>query len=392
MKSLSKKLGVDTSKAGVRKIFMGIIDNEYPGAFVNIVSDPFNPDRVLTLHCDGDGSKTIVRWLHYHENSDPTIFRGIADDSLSMNTGDIAAAGFVDNVMVANILNIGLGGKIKTEIMQEIALRAVELRNLYDQFGISFKFMGGETADLPNQIRSSVSDTAVFASALRSDVIKGNVCAGDIIFGFPSDNQAAWETTPNFGGGSNGLTAMASILLSSDYNKKYRHLRGKSHFFRGRYQINDHHAALQASIGEAMLSPTRQWALVIKALINNLKDSGSLEFLHGITMNTGGGATKIGHLGAGGILYIKNMPQPLPPLFNIIQQESAESWRNMYQTFNCGIGLDIVGSDHPLFIEAVKKTAVDVQLPVYRIGQCQRNRGKCNRVVLNTAYGDFEYK
>ena len=108
-KSLYEKLGVDARKENVREIFDKVNDNEYPGAFVNIISDPYSKKRVLTMHQDGDGSKFVQRMLHYYESGDEDVFLGMVDDGLSMNTGDVAASGFVfEPWLISNVLNQGL--------------------------------------------------------------------------------------------------------------------------------------------------------------------------------------------------------------------------------------------------------------------------------------------
>jgi phosphoribosylaminoimidazole (AIR) synthetase len=145
------------------------------------------------------------------------------------------------------------------------------------------------------------------------------------------------------------------------------------------------------TVSEALLSPTRQWAIVIKKIMEELKKQNALEMLHGISMNTGGGATKIKNIGGGGFLYIKNMPYP-PALFQLIKNESFETWENMYQSFNCGIGIDVVGENNPVFDKALQKVSDDCTISVYKTGSAHRipDNGK-NEVVVKTVFGDFKY-
>ncbi|MFZ4648096.1 MAG: hypothetical protein ACOYMB_00485 [Patescibacteria group bacterium] len=391
--SMYEKLGVDPTKSSVKEIFHAIIDNEYPGAFVNIITDPFCPERVLTQHQDGDGSKFVQRVLHYFENNDPAVFAGMVDDALSMNTGDIAASGFVAGpILVTNVLNLNFPKEIKKIIMKVIALRMLELKEIYRGHGFDLRLLGGETADLPDQVRTGVFDIAVTAWANRSQLIKGNVESGDLIFGFPSDEQAAWETKSNSGIMSNGLTLARSSLMHSSYNKTYGHLKRGGDYYNGKFFYNDCSVPLGMSVGDALISPTRQWAIVIKEIISALEKEDALFMLHGISMNTGGGATKISNIGQGNILYIKNMPPP-PPLFRLIQCESNESWENMYQILNCGIGIDVVGKNHPVFKDALKEAALKCDLPLYQLGVCEKmpREPKNNQVLLSTPFGEFRY-
>lgn len=391
MSSQYEEMGVDPNKDSVREAFEKIINNEYPGAFVNIVTDPFDPTRAMTQHQDGDGSKFIQRLLHYYETGNANIFGGMVDDGMSMNTGDIAASGFVSGPwLMSDVLDVSLRADLKKTVMSAVARRFQEILSLYEDQGFQIKFLGGETADLPDQVLSGVFNVAITAWAPKSELVLGNTRAGDIIFGFQSDGQAEWEDQFNSGIMANGLTMARTVLMRTDYNQKYPHLKGCNPY-RGRHFSNYYPEELMGmSVGEALTSPTRQWAFVIKKLIDLLKEADALQFLHGISMNTGGGATKIRRVGVGGITYRKNMPSP-PPIFRLIQAESKEVWKNMYQSFNCGIGIDIVGEPDKVFLAAVEETAKLCQLQAPVLGECVDSLQPQNEVILRTPFGEFEY-
>ncbi|MFA5644618.1 MAG: hypothetical protein WC928_03805 [Patescibacteria group bacterium] len=388
-----KKLGVDPTKENVKEIFEKIIDNEYPTAFVNIITDPFNKSRVMTQHQDGDGSKFIQRLLHYYESGKEEVFDGMVDDALAMNSGDIASSGFVfEPWLITDVLNLNLESDLKEVVMKRIALRFLGLISLYKKYGFSIKFLGGETADLRDQVRSGVFDIAITAWARRKDLITGNVKPGDAIFGFSSDGQAVWEEEYNSGIMSNGLTLARSTLMKKSYNKKYLHLKREGAFYKGRFsykQTKIYPGIDTISIGNLLLSPTRQWPIVIKELITILKKKKAQSHLHGIVMNTGGGATKIKNIGKN-IHYFKTMPS-IPIFFRIIQEESQENWLNMFESFNCGIGLDIVGKDSPAFRDALEETSEKTKVDLYRLGQCLKSKKEKNEVSLETGYGNFNY-
>lgn len=388
-------LGVDPHKQNVREIFERVVDNEFPGAFVNIITDPNRYCQVMTQHQDGDGSKFVQRLLHYMKTSDRSIFNGMVDDALSMNTGDIAACGFVDGTyIITDVLNLNLPKEIKEIVMRAVGLRMSELKELYREHGIKIKFLGGETADLRDQVKSGVFDLTVTAWTDRTNIISGNVQDGDLIFGIPSDGQASWETEPNSGIMSNGLTLGRSCLLSRDYNFLYPQLKRDDVYYKGRYEFDARPKILGGiSVSEALLSPTRQWALVIKELINSLREANAINMLHGISMNTGGGATKIKNIGKGGIIYTKLMPPP-PPIFKLIKSESHETWENMFTSFNCGIGIDIIGEDNPVFIHALDSIKSKCGLPVIHLGSCiySNNADAKNSVQLITPHGTFNYE
>lgn len=386
--SLYQQLGVDAQKEGVKKAFKKIIDNEYPNAFVNIITDPYDPELVMTQHQDGDGSKFVQRLLHYRETGDASIFDGMVDDALSMNTGDIAASGFVfGHWLISDVLNVNLPTDLKNLVMKRVARRFAELKKLYQRHGFHLHFLGGETADLKDQVKSAVFDITVTAREKDENIITGNVEPGNMIFGFSSAGKAVWEKEENSGLMSNGLTLARSSLMCSSYNEKYPDLRrDNADFYKGDINLTVN-PALGVEISKKILSPTRQWAIVIRKLIEELKKREALHFLHGITMNTGGGATKIKNIGQG-IVYIKDMPTP-PEIFQLIQKKSGEDWKNMYETFNCGIGIDVVGEKRPAFIQAVEETAKKCQIWVHILGSCAKNDSRKNAVIIHSDYGVY---
>ncbi len=385
-----KQLGVDPAKSVVRKTFSQYIANDYPRAFVNIIINPHNPDQVFTMHMDGDGSKIVQRVLHYLETKDKTVFQGAVDDAISMNTGDIAASGFVEGKwLITDVININALNLPKDIIMQQIAKRFGSLFNIYNQYGFQdLYFLGGETADLPTQISSMVFDVGIQAETEKRNIIAGNVQPGDKIYGFASDGQAIWEEKENSGIMSNGVTLARIELMDKVYSQKYPFLSGKKSPYKGKYKIDDKPEILGGmTVSEAILSPTRQWAIVIKVIINELRKRNKLNLLHGISMNTGGGATKIGHIGQG-IIYRKNMPE-VSPIFQLVQKESGETWRNMFETFNCGVGIDVVGEDNPEFNEVMEIVSEQTGIRKYNLGACEENNSASNKIILETPYGIF---
>ena len=385
-----KELGVDPGKTNVRKVFTKHIANDYPDAFVNIVTDPENPESVFTMHMDGDGSKIVQRVLHYLETGDAAIFQGAVDDAISMNTGDIAASGFITGKwVVTDVININAMNIPKDIIMEQVARRFSELINIYKEKGFDmFYFLGGETADLPTQVSSMVFDVGIYARTEKKNIIAGNVKPGDKIYGFASDGRAVWEKEDNSGMMSNGVTLARVDLMHQKYAEKYPFLNNKECAYRGKYKINDKPKILNGmAVSEAILSPTRQWAIVIKGIVEKLKEKNLLSMLHGISMNTGGGATKIGHVGSG-ILYKKTMPK-VPPIFKLIQEESGDSWRNMFETFNCGIGIDVVGEDNLEFRKILKEVSEEVSVKLFDLGVCEQLKGEKNKVEIETQYGFF---
>lgn len=381
------QLGVDASKKAVRETFASYVENEFTQAFVNIISDPLIPGWVLTQHVDGDGSKFVQRLLNLAETGDRTVIRGAVDDGLQMNLGDIAASGFVFGpMMVTDVININGKAVPKDVIMAELGQRFVELLKMYRNHGFNIHFLGGETADLTTQVSSVAFDVTVSARAKTNDIIRGNVEPGDKIYGFASDGQAAWEDSYNSGIMSNGLTLARVSTMWTGYQEKYPHLG----IYHGRYRVGEKaNLPFDLAVSDALISPTRQWAILIKSLLEELRAADSYQDLHGISMNTGGGATKIGHIGAG-IEYRKQMPN-LPEFFRFLQSEGGVDWKEMYEVYNCGVGLDIAGRDTPRFQDVLEKVSKRTNVRLYELGRCQTSIDGNNHVSLETLHGTFGY-
>jgi phosphoribosylaminoimidazole (AIR) synthetase len=391
-----EELGVDSMKTSVRKTFGDLIDNDFPGAWCNIVRDPDYPGMVFTQHNDGDGSKFVQRILILKETGDMSVIGGAVDDALQMNLGDIAASGFVDGkIVVTDVIDINGFEVPKDGVMDEIKIRFSELKELYRRMGFNFYVLGGETADLPDQVRSIVFNMCVYARAKEKDVISGNVRPGDVIHGFASDGRAKWEKgNYNFGIGSNGLTLARVKSMWSGYTEKYSELIRRGGRYEGEYKVDQKYLELPNpnffNISRALISPTRQWSILIRMIIREFKARGIFDKLHGISFNTGGGAAKIKHLGTGGIKYKKNMPTP-SLLFQRLKELSGESWENMFTTFNCGIGIDVVGEPCEQFAGALNAVSIDSGIHQCPIGYCEESGSSENEVELSTDYGNFKY-
>lgn len=384
-----KDLGVDADKSAVRKAFSAAVRNDFPGAFVNIVRHRLFPGYVKTQHADGDGSKSLLRLLMYLITREVSWFDGMVDDAFSMNMGDGACSGFVTgDLTITDTLNVNKFNVPKEELMRCVSRRLGELQQLYRDHGFpEIDFMGGETADLPRQVHSSVFDMTLHAVMPVGGVINGNIQPGDRIWGFASDGKAAWEGRPNSGIQSNGLTLVGNTVISRTYTSMYPQVLLSGAAFNGQLFLDGRDPLIDGTIAEAVLAPTRQWALVIKCLIDKLNETGDLRLLHGISMNTGGGATKCKALGICHITFEKKMPEP-PGLFRLIQRESGETWRNMYEALNCGIGIDVIGS--PKLEGALRYVEEQTHVALHELGGCWPSNFE-NQVALKTPYGDFEY-
>ncbi len=380
-KSMYAKLGVDAGKKSVRSTFGPIVESKYPSAFVNIIDHPTQNGVVCTLHMDGDGSKFLQRILMYLELSDPQVFWGAVIDAMEMNLGDVAASGFVDMAIVADTVNINGINVPKKVILEQLAGGFEDALELYKYFGMDVHFLGGETADLPDQVKSIVFDVAVYSETTEKNIISGNVQVGDKIYGFASDGRAEWEIKENSGMMSNGSTMARYKEMHPKYGDKYPFLIRDGASFEGDKMA-------ESGVARQLISPTRHFSILIKMIIEALQERNIFYMLHGISMNTGGGATKIAHVGKG-IVYHKTMPE-VAPLFQRIQYDSGETWRNMFEIFNCGVGIDVVGEDSPEFAEVMQIISEQTHIKLYELGMCEKNSSNENRIILETPYGRFD--
>lgn len=388
--SIYDSMGIDAHKGSVVETFKPIVDNIYPYAFVNITRDPLLPGYVRTLKVDGDGSKPTLHSLYFLETGDPIFLGNSADDDFAMVAADMAAAGFVHELLFADGLDVNrfpIPG-LKEALMTAYGQRIQGIIELHRKYGFSVEFFGGETADLPSQVAAAyISNGFSFGRTHEKYIIQGNVQPGDSIWGFSSGGQAVWEKKPISPLMCNGVTLVGSVVLWEGYNEKYPFLRHEKNKFRGRYKIDDKPEGLGGMTAiEAVCSPTRQWAIVFRLLIDELERQNALHLLHGLTVNTGGGATKTLRLGHN-ICYHKKMPS-WSPFFDLIHEEGNVPAREMYEDFNCVVGADVIGSNEGGILElAIHNVSLQTKVSCWRLGKCVWCDNPKNKVILETPYG-----
>lgn len=386
-----QELGIDPHKDLVKQIFGGLIKKAFPYAFVNTVRDRNNPNRIIVKHADGSGSKTITRILYYLVTGNPDYLKGDPYDSLVMNTGDVAAAGFVfQPYELTDIIEVSPLDIKKQIYLEQVALGIAELFTLYRSYGFELDFFGGETADLPDQTFSAILNMDIRTWAYEEDVIRGETQPGDVLFDFCSDGQATWENVPNSGIMSNGQTMGRKKTQHRKYSYLFSHLCNPKKPFEGIREIDQFIPELGMTIGEGLISNTRQWPIVIRRLIEILKEKEAFHLLHGISMNTGGGLSKCGNLGRG-VRYELSIPEP-PPIFQIIKRDSREEWPGMLTAFNNGVGLTIVGSPEGGILEkAISLVSGETRIQWLSLGECSKSKRSdgANEVFVKTPNGVF---
>jgi phosphoribosylformylglycinamidine cyclo-ligase len=377
-----KELGVDVRKPGVDRFRSGI-DDLYPGAFCVVYQDPSDKSMGLVLHTDSAGSKPIQAYLMYKETGEASWLKGLAQDALAMNINDVLCVGaepvsFVDYVAY-NPLNID-----RVAMLSALADGFAECKKVLADEGSPIVFAGGETADLPDLLRTLDVCVTIHGRVKLNRVISGEaVRPGDVIIGLRSGGMARFERGINSGIMSNGHTLARSSLLSPSYLEKYPEISNSSRGrYTGKFSLDDTLPGLDESIGEALLHPTRLFSPIASAI---LRDSG--EGVHGMVHNTGGGQTKCLRVGRN-VRYIKdNLPEP-DPIFHVIKSESGVDWREMYQDFNMGVGFETTVD--PDYAEHVIHVAESFGVGAQVIGRCEKTNGN-NALEIRSPYGVFLY-
>ena len=377
-----EELGVDVKKKGIES-FKAVIHNLYPGAFCVIQRDPADPDMGLVTHTDSAGSKPIMAYINYKETGDASWFEGLPQDALAMNINDLVCVGadpvtFVDYVAF-NTLVID-----RVDMLAALSNGFGSCIKVLENEGTPVLFAGGETADLPDLVRTLDVSVTMFGRTPLSNVITGSdIKPGDVIIGVRSGGKIRYEKGVNSGIMSNGHTLARSSLISPEYVGKYPEI---SHPAKGRYtgpyMYDDFVDSLDSMVGEALLSPTRLFSpIALKVLGKHRED------VHGMVHNTGGGNTKCIRLGSG-INYVKDsMPEP-DPIFELIKEESGVTWEEMYQDFNMGVGFEFIVD--PESAEDILSVVEGFGVGASIIGRCTESKD-ANGLKIESSKGSFSY-
>jgi phosphoribosylformylglycinamidine cyclo-ligase len=333
--------GVSPHKPDVKAATAQLDKGLFPGAFCAASPDIFGHSEAhcLLSHADGAGTKSSLAYLHYLKHGDASIFEGIAQDSLVMNTDDLLCVGAVGPYILSNTIGRN-AKKVPGEVVTAIIRGYKQTVEMLAAHGIEVTIAGGETADVGDLVRTLIVDSSLTTRMERARFIDASqVRAGQVIVGLASDGRAGYEAKPNSGVGSNGLTALRHDLL----HKKYREETPETFApeigevaYTGTFYIDDPVPGLNMTVGEALLSPTRTYAPIVKKILDTGKDGISAIF-----HNTGGGQTKCLNFGRG-IHYIKDGLLPLAPFFEFVRYATGASWRDMLRTYNCGTRMEIV--------------------------------------------------
>ena len=380
--------GVSASKEDVHNAIKNIDKGIFPKAFCKIIPDILggDPEYCNIMHADGAGTKSSLAYMYWKETGDLGVWRGIAQDALIMNIDDLLCVGATDNILVSSTIGrnkLLVPGEVISAIINGTEELLAELRDL----GVNAYSTGGETADVGDVVRTIIVDSTVTCRMKRKDVISnGNIRPGDVIVGLSSYGQASYEKSYNGGMGSNGLTSARHDVfgkyLATKYPESYDNAVPDELVYSGTLKLTDKIAELGIDAGKLVLSPTRTYAPVIKKLLDEMRSQ-----IHGMVHCSGGAQTKIMHF-VEKMRVVKNNLFPVPPLFNIIQEQSGTDWHEMYKVFNMGHRMEIYvdSSNAQKVIEISHSFGIDAQIVGYTEASDR------NELIIESDKGRFEYR
>ena len=380
--------GVSASKEDVHNAIKHVDKGLYPTAFCKIIPDILggNPEYCNIMHADGAGTKSSLAYMYWKETGDISVWRDIAQDALIMNIDDLLCVGATDNILVSSTIGrnkLLVGGEVISAIINGTEELLAELREM----GVGVYSTGGETADVGDLVRTIIVDSTVTCRMKRSDVIdNGNIRGGDVIVGLSSSGQASYESKYNGGMGSNGLTSARHDVFAHELAKKYPESYDaavpEELVYSGKKNLTDTVDGSPLDAGRLVLSPTRTYAPIIKAILSEMRAK-----IHGMVHCSGGAQTKVLHF-VKNKKIIKDNLFPIPPLFKLIHEESGTPPQEMYKVFNMGhrMELYVAPEDAERIIEISRSYGVDAQI----VGRVE-DRAEGNSLEIHSPWGILKY-
>ena len=391
--SLYAQRGVSAQKEEVHAAIKDLDQGLYPNAFCKLYADYLGgqSDYINIMHADGAGTKSILAYLYWKETGDASVWRGIAQDAIAMNLDDLLCVGIYDQILFSSTIDRNKL-VITGDVLSEVINGTQDFFNTLKKFGIQIEFLGGETADVGDVVRTIAVNGTMTARWPKAKLITNDkIAAGQVIVGFSSYGQASYESSYNSGLGSNGLTSARHDVLEHSYAKKYPETFEPSLkeevVYIGKNKMTDTvdipgFGAI--SIGKLLLSPTRTYAPLVKAILDKHFDA-----VKGMIHCSGGGQTKCMKYLPGPMRIVKDNFMEVPPIFNLIQENSGANAKEMYQVFNMGHRLEIFTDEEtaPALIALAKTFNIESQV----IGRVEASSQK--ELILKGSFGteSFSY-
>ena len=381
--------GVSPTKEDVHRAIAKHSAGEVPGAFCKVIPDPAgDPNMLAVMHADGAGTKSSVAYLLYAETGDASAFRGIAQDSLVMNTDDLLCVGATTGFLVSNTIGRN-AHRVRGDVIAALIDGYESCAEMLRGHGIEITLTGGETADVGDLVRTVIADSTVFARVPRASVGDfSRVAPGDLIVALSSIGKANYESEENSGIGSNGLTLARHALLAHSYAERFPESFSETipvdKVYCGRFQLKDDLPGSSKNVAWGLLSPTRTYLPIVRAI---LASDLALQ-VTGILHCSGGGQTKCRGFGRG-LHYVKDALFPTPAMFQAIQDSGIEP-KQMYQVFNMGHRMELYV--RPTAAAGVVEAAARFGVEAKIVGRIEANPGAgANRVTIAGNGQSFEY-
>lgn len=378
--------GVSAEKEDIHNAIKNLDKGLYPNAFCKIIPDVLGGDNEFCniMHADGAGTKSSLAYLYWKETGDLSVWAGIAQDAIVMNTDDLLCIGATDKMLLSSTIGRNknlIPGEVISAIINGTEEFLAKLRSL----GCGIYLTGGETADVGDLVRTVIVDSTVTARMRRDEVIENNIKAGDVIVGFSSSGQATYEDRYNGGMGSNGLTsARHDVLghyLAEKYEESYDHSIPEDLIYSGPHTLTEPTEVESVDVGKMILSPTRTYLPMMVPILNEFRKQ-----INGIIHCSGGAQTKVLHF-TKDLHIVKDNMFALPPLFRMIQESSGTDWKEMYKVFNMGHRLEIYTNEKAAeeMIQIAKEFNIEAQI----VGHVEASEKK--QLTIKSEFGTFEY-
>jgi len=387
--SLYQQRGASAQKEEVHQAVRNLDQGLYPYAFCKIFPDVLGGEDnwVNVMHADGAGTKTVLAYMYWKETGDLSVWRGIAQDAIVMNLDDLLCAGIYDEIIFNSIIDRNKF-RIPGTVLQELISGTAGFFEMLQQYDINIKFLGGETADVGDVVRTITVNGAMTAKWRKNQIVTNEkIRGGDVIVGLASFGQAKYEPAYNSGIGSNGLTSARHDVLSKKYATNFPEsfdpdMDEKVRYV-GKYNLTDPMPGdEERTVAHHLLSPTRTYAPIMKEVFEYL-----FEGVHGLIHCSGGGQTKC----------LKYLPKPVrivkdnlfkaPPVFDLIRESGNSEYAEMYQVFNMGCRLEIYCPSE--YAREIISIAAKYGVEAAIIGRVEFSDKR--ELIIDDPYGTYRY-
>ncbi len=382
--------GVSSQKEDVHRAIRNTDKGLFPGAFCKIVEDVYSAEQdpwCSVMHADGAGTKSSLAYAYWKETSDLSVWDGIAQDAIVMNTDDLLCVGITDDIYISSTIGRNKN-LVPAQVIERLIAGSQRFVSKMAEYGVRLIPTGGETADVGDLVRTVIADTTVYAKIRRSQVIDNSrIKSGDVIVGLASDGQARYEDFYNGGMGSNGLTSarhdVFAKYLGVRYPETYDPSMPESLVYSGSKKLTDIEPQTGMTYGKLVLSPTRTYAPVAKRVLDRMRSS-----IHGMIHCSGGGQTKVLHF-APGLRIVKDNLFDVPVLFRTIQAQSQTPWREMFKVFNMGHRMEFYVSES--YAQDIIDIAEALGVGARVVGRVEKLSGSLPQLTIRCPMGEFDY-